>query len=383
MNVMFTVQGEGRGHMTQAIAMSQMLKRRGHRVVAVLADQNQSRQLPDFFAQAFDVPVTPMASPGFVMKQGRGVSLPATGRNVLRNLSRYRRSLALIGSKLTTTRPDLVVNFLEPLMGIYNLRQHPKVPVLAVGHQFMLDHPAFPPLARWRPQRLGMRWYVALTGARSTRLALSFYRAADDPARRVFVSPPILRQQLFDLPARPAGDFLLIYLLNHGYADDIRRWHRHNPSVPIHCFYDKPTAFEEERVDDTLTFHRLHGEKFLRLMNECRGVACSAGFESVSEAVYLGKSLLMVPTENHFEQELNARDAEQARLGARDTQFNLDRLLAAPDPQVVFAFRHWVDQAEEICMRAVERTATRSPETSPCAARHTSNSSRKPGTRPA
>jgi UDP:flavonoid glycosyltransferase YjiC (YdhE family) len=68
MNVMFTVQGEGRGHMTQAIAMSQMLKRRGHRVVAVLAGQNQSRQLPDFFAQAFDVPVTPMASPGFVMK---------------------------------------------------------------------------------------------------------------------------------------------------------------------------------------------------------------------------------------------------------------------------------------------------------------------------
>lgn len=351
--------------MTQAIAMSQMLKRRGHRVVAVLAGQNQSRQLPDFFAQAFDVPVTPMASPGFVMKQGRGVSLPATFLNVVRNLSRYRRSLALIGSKLATTKPDIVVNFLEPLMGIYNLRQRPKVPVLAVGHQFMLDHPAFPPLARWRPQRLGMRWYVALTGARSARLALSFYRAADDPARGVFVCPPILRRQLFDLPARPAGDFLLIYLLNHGYADDIRRWHRLNLSVPIHCFYDKPDAPEEERVDDTLIFHRLHGEKFLRLMSECRGVACSAGFESVSEAAYLGKSVLMVPTENHFEQDLNSQDAELARLGVRDTRFNLDRLLAAPDPQVVFAFRHWVHHAEEICMKAVELTAAQGREKSP------------------
>jgi hypothetical protein len=31
------------------------LKRRGHRVVAVLAGQNQSRQLPECFAQAFAV----------------------------------------------------------------------------------------------------------------------------------------------------------------------------------------------------------------------------------------------------------------------------------------------------------------------------------------
>jgi uncharacterized protein (TIGR00661 family) len=342
--------------MTQAIAMSQMLKRRGHRVVAVLAGQNQSRQLPDFFAQAFDVPVTPIASPGFVMKRGRRVALAATAWNVIRNLPRYRQSCALIGSKLATTKPDIVVNFLEPLMGFYNLWHRPNVPVLAVGHQFMLEHPAFPLGARWRPQRLGMRWYVALTGARSAKLALSFYRAADDPARRVFVCPPILRRQLFELPARPAGNFLLIYLLNHGYADDIRCWHRANPSVPIHCFYDKPDAPEEERVDNTLSFHRLHGEKFLRFMGECRGVACSAGFESVSEAAYLGKSLLMVPTENHFEQDLNSRDAELAGLGVRATRFNLDRLLAAPDPAVVSNFRHWVEQAGEICMKAVEMT---------------------------
>jgi uncharacterized protein (TIGR00661 family) len=349
-------------------------------VVAVLAGQNQSRQLPDFFADAFDVPVTPMASPGFTMKKGRGVSFPATVLNVLCRLSEYRQSLALIGSKLATTRPDLVINFLEPLMGFYNLRHHLPVPVLAVGHQFMLDHPAFPRLAKWSPQRLGMRWYVALTGARSAKLALSFYRAADDPARRVFVCPPILRRQLFELPALPVGDFLLVYLLNHGYAEDIIGWHRQHPSVPIHCFYDKPGAPAEECVDGTLTFHRLHGEKFLRLMGECRGVACSAGFESVSEAAYLGKPLLMVPTENHFEQDLNSRDAELARLGARDTQYNLNRLFTAPDPQALTAFRHWVDRADEICLRAVELTAATGQQTSPTCDLPEAGQPRKPGT---
>ena len=53
----------------------------------------------------------------------------------------------------------------------------------------------------------------------------------------------------------------------------------------------------EEQRNARLTFHKLHGEKFLRLMASSRGVACTAGFESVSEAAYLGKPLLMVPVE--------------------------------------------------------------------------------------
>jgi UDP:flavonoid glycosyltransferase YjiC (YdhE family) len=35
MRIMFTVQGDGRGHMTQAIAAAQTLESHGHEVVAV------------------------------------------------------------------------------------------------------------------------------------------------------------------------------------------------------------------------------------------------------------------------------------------------------------------------------------------------------------
>lgn len=36
MKYLFIVQGEGRGHLTQAISLSQMLRRHGHEVVEVL-----------------------------------------------------------------------------------------------------------------------------------------------------------------------------------------------------------------------------------------------------------------------------------------------------------------------------------------------------------
>ena len=56
------------------------------------------------------------------------------------------------------------------------------------------------------------------------------------------MSTPILRRQLFALQPDFSGGHLLIYLLNHGYATEIIEWHQQNPTIPIHCFYDKPGA---------------------------------------------------------------------------------------------------------------------------------------------
>ena len=357
MKVMFTVQGEGRGHMTQAIAMQEMLQRHGHRVAAVLVGSNQNRSLPAFFEEAFAGRVQSIASPGFAVANGRGISLVRTATNAFANAPTFSRSLRTIHETVTAVQPDLIVNFLEPLLGIYNAVRRHHVPVLAVGHQFMLDHPAFVQDRKRSLDRLGMSAYVALTGTRSAKLALSFYKAPDLPRRRLFVCPPILRRQVFEQRADSFEGHLLVYLLNAGYADDIVRWHRDHPEVPVHCFYDKAGAPDEERVDSHLTFHKIHGEKFLRLMASARGVACTAGFESVSEAAYLGKQVLMIPVENHFEQFLNARDAERTGIGLADTTFRLSRLLEPVRNEVTAAFRDWVDQAEAIAMNAVETVA--------------------------
>lgn len=145
----------------------------------------------------------------------------------------------------------------------------------------------------------------------------------------------------------------------HGFSQDIIEWHKANPSIPIDCFYDKPNAPEGEKYSPNLTFHRLHGEKFLKLMSDCRAVVCTAGFESVSEAAYLGKPLLMVPVENHLEQFLNAWDAQNTGLGIRDSKFDLSRILAFKNTNELAEFRNWVDQAESIVIRAVHQAVER------------------------
>lgn len=343
--------------MTQALACHELLSQWGHELAAVVAGKNSSRSLPEFFARGFPVPVTTLSSPGFVFRNSRSVDVPGTVWQTLRQLGRHRASLRELRTLIDRMKPDLVINFLEPLTGLAQLLRPLPAPVLAVGHQYMIFHPDYVKLPGYPAQQTGMRQFVKLVGARSHRLALSFYEAEDIAARRLVVCPPILRRRLFDLtPTR--GNYFLVYLLNHGYAAEINAWHQQHPHVEMHCFYDKPGAPEVEQARPNLTFHRLNGEKFLQMMAGCRAVVCTAGFESVSEAAWLGKPLFMVPVENHVEQMINALDAVNLGFGLTDRRFRLDLLSQLPDQIDNTEFRHWVEKAGAVLSRAIRQAVT-------------------------
>ena len=85
-------------------------------------------------------------------------------------------------------------------------------------------------------------------------------------------------------------------------------------------------------------------------MANAKAYATTAGFESVCEAMYLNKPVLMVPT--HIEQACNAHDASLSGAGTVAEHFDLDVLLHLsethqPNP----VFRHWVQQADWLILR--------------------------------
>lgn len=345
--------------MTQAIAVKEMVEKAGHQVAHVMLGAGQNREIPSYFASAIKAPITKIATADFVCKNARKVSMPATVANMVRQIPAYRRGMRALKSVVREVQPDVIVNFFEPLTSFYALTCRSRPPVVAVAHQFMFGHPAYVRLPGHRLEQLGMKWYFRFVGAASTRVALSLYEAPDLPEKNIVVAPPILRGQLFNLTPNPNGQFVLVYLLNHGYAEQIINWHKTNPGTALHCFYDKPDAPLEFRYDDTLTFHRLDGEKFLRLMAECKYVACTAGFESLAEAAWLGKPLFLVPVENHIEQQVNAVDATRMGIGVADTSFNLDRLAELPERLDNAAYRAWLKRADSILLQTLEHVATK------------------------
>jgi hypothetical protein len=96
-------------------------------------------------------------------------------------------------------------------------------------------------------------------------------------------------------------------------------------------------------------------------MAGCRGVVSTAGFESVCEAIWLGKPLFLVPVEGHIEQLGNALEAVQLGYAIQDTAFVLDRLVELPSRLSNEAFRTWAGNASEVLARVLELATGSSP----------------------
>ena len=118
-------------------------------------------------------------------------------------------------------------------------------------------------------------------------------------------------------------------------------------------YLQKADEPDEQCLDKTLTFHRINDVKFLRYMAGCKAYATTAGFESVCEAMYLGKPMLMVPA--HIEQDCNAYDAAESGAGIVADTFDLSRLLEFAEHYTPnLEFRYWARSAERRFLEILE-----------------------------
>lgn len=324
----FLVQGEGRGHMTQAIALYQILKSAGHQVVHIFIGKSKRRKVPSYFFSAFDLEIELIDSPNFITDpENKSVRVIASVFYNMKYLNHYRKSMKRIHEVVVGTKADALISFYDFLGGFYNFFYRKPVRFFVVGHQFLTDHPDFPFAgSSLIDKRLFLiNNYLNSLGVYK-KIALSFRPYQPERIKKTMVTPPLLRKEIFNYqPIKE--DFLLGYMVNEGYSREIIDWHQENPEVTIHCFWDKKDEPETKKIGDNLFFHQLNAGKFLDLMSRCKGLMTTAGFESICEAMLLGKPVLMVPVSGQYEQACNAIDADKAGAGIHDHYFNISRFL--------------------------------------------------------
>lgn len=358
MKFLFIVQGEGRGHLTQAITLENVLLRSGHEVVEILVGKSESRRIPGFFTRSVHAPVKQFVSPNFLpTPANKRVNIT---RSVLYNIAKvpeYLRSMHYINERIIKTGADMVINFYELLTGLTYFLYRPAVPQVCIGHQYLFLHKDFemPEKHKIGMKLLNMFTRLTALGAKEY-LALSFRSMKDDKSKRIKVVPPLLRRDVFRQEVTN-GDYIHGYMVNSGFSECIMRWHKEHPETPLHFFWDRWEETPVKKIDETLSFYQLDDVEFLRQMSGCKAYASTAGFESVCEAMYLGKPLMMVPA--HIEQECNAYDAMKSSAGIVDDDFDLAKLLKfaetyKPDTK----FREWVNSAEYMIVNELESLAS-------------------------
>lgn len=369
MRLLFIVQGEGRGHLTQAISLAQLLQAAGHEVLGAWVNVAEGRPVPPFFTEQFNAPITAVAGPLLVYNtHSNALDLGATIWGIVKNSLVYRRSINQLQNAIIAQKPDLVINIFELLGGLTYGIHRPAVPMVCIGHQCLAFHPSFPfSSGKWL-DRLLFKALVRLNAWGATELfGLSFDRQNDVPRHRLRVMPPLLRGELTgrDPVTRKtnACPYVLAYTTQPGLLREVLKAHRQRPDVILHYFNADVTE-SEERINHTLYFHRIDGTRYLDYMQSCQAVLTTAGFESVCEALYLGKPVLMMPQPNHYEQACNALDGERAGALQAATAFELNTLmnhLTRHDETASNRFRNWYDTGRFHYVQALQRVALVNP----------------------
>lgn len=321
----FTVQGEGRGHLTQAISMTQIAREAGHEVIGYAVGSFEGKKVPAFFANFIgDIPLIQYESPSINYGKGNSVHLGKTIMQAFIRFKTYFKSANSLQAFIEKLQPDGIVNFYESITGLYFLKTRSKVPCMSIGHQYLLLNRHFESIPEKKFDQFLLNLNTKITAIGSKKLlGLSFREMPDNVEKNIYVIPPLLRQEVKKI-VPIAGKSWLMYVTHYKLADQIISWAENNRDISLDCFWDHPEKKTVFSPCKNLSFNPIDGERYLAKMSTCMGLISTAGFESVAEAMYLKKPVMMVPVPNHIEQMINAYDGELSGAGIAAKTFDLE-----------------------------------------------------------
>jgi uncharacterized protein (TIGR00661 family) len=319
MKCLFIIQGEGRGHATQAIALKQILDSINIQVSAAYIGKNHNNRNHNWVFDDLSLSPNYFYSPNFIYKNNE-VNFPLTAIKTLKNIKNIRFSIGFLHQEIKKYNPDFIVNFYEPLTPFAN--HNLNKPVITIGHQYMLDHQNYPNPKKWRLHKKIILLFNKLVAHNSKHiLALSYYQAKHHNPL-ISVAPPLLRKSILNAKPHITPNKVAVYLIN---PEQIHNILSQTPNYPNHTFI----IYNEKYTTQTFNTSCVPiSPNFIQDLLSSQYVICSGGFETICEAHYHNKHILAVPTKNHTEQILNTIDASSNNIIITNNNYNLSQLLS-------------------------------------------------------
>lgn len=337
MKILFGVQTEGNGHITQAIATKQYLQENGYVVDKVFA-ASKKRGLSKYFTDEFDV-VTYEGFDFVFDNEGRVI----IWKTILKNTLEFPRlivSFIKICNIIRKEKPDAIFNYYEPLVGLTALFFR-NIKYVSFGHQYAMDSVIYPRINGYPVQKMFLGIINKITSIRAKIVALSYYEFND---KKMIVSPPILRKESY-IKSDKSEDFVLVYLMNEDMLPQLFSEAKKYPDIKIECFTKLTKQYEEL---PNLKLYNLDGKLFQEKMKVCKAVVCSGGFETSAEAIYQMKPLFMLPMPNHYEQHANCKDAYLSSFAIYREKLDLSKI-----PQCQLGNTKWFDSYKYVLERVL------------------------------
>jgi uncharacterized protein (TIGR00661 family) len=276
MKILYAIQSTGNGHLTRALEIVPILKTKGE-VDVLLSGTSSELKVP------FKVDYQ-MKGLSFVFGKAGGVDVWNTYMQM--------NSLQLLRDikNLPIEKYDLIISDFEPVSAW--AAKMAKVPSIGLSNQAATLHPLAP-----KPKSKDIMGKLVLEHYCPTTFNYGFHFKSLD--RQIFT--PIIRKQIRDLKPTDSGHYT-VYLPAYSDEKIIKNLKRFK-NIEWQIFSKNA---KEKYGHKDIFVQPLNNDSFIKSMLSSKGVLCNAGFGTTSEALFLGKKLLVVPMKTQYEQQCNA-----------------------------------------------------------------------------
>ncbi|WP_442589347.1 glycosyltransferase family protein [Pedobacter sp. AW31-3R] len=327
MKILYAIQGTGNGHISRAREIVPLLQKHGEVDLLISGTQADVKLSQDIAYQLHGF--------SFIFGKKGGVNHYETWKSM--NLTRFIKDMR----KLPLKDYNLILNDFEPvtawackLKGIESV---------GLSHQASFQSPRVPKIKSVNWAQLVMKYY-----APATHYVGFHFKPYDD-----FIHTPVIRSEIRNLQTSNLGHYT-VYL---PAIDDqiLVPILKQVPEVKWQIFSKHS---KKSFTDQNVSVCPVNNEKFNISLASCEGLFTGGGFEGPSEALFLGKKLLVVPMKFQYEQQCNAYALEEMGLpviwGNTKNWLPVIRAWVSNPQQHEFHFR---DETAELIEKVVNQFA--------------------------
>ncbi|RDL43076.1 glycosyltransferase [Marinomonas piezotolerans] len=325
MKILYGVQGTGNGHITRARALNEEFARLGMDVDYLFSGRNKD----DYFDMACFGDYRVFEGLSFVAIDGRISLLSSYRKANIMGLIRDIRALDL-------SDYDLVITDFEPISAWAAKRQN--IPCIGIGHQYALGYD----IPKYQGDAVGS-WILSRFAPVPRSIGVHWHHF-DQP-----ILPPIIQRH--NDVTKPQDDHVLVYLPFEN-SEEVMEWLERVPNYKfrVHCKDIEPGCYGNIKV---FPFSR---DQFQQNLKECESVLCNAGFELNSEALQMGRRILVKPLHGQVEQLSNMIALEQLGFAQGSKELSAEvinqwlessKVVKVDYPDVAKAIAEWIAAGAE------------------------------------
>ena len=284
MRILYGVQTTGNGHISRSREVIKELKKKGYDITVIFSGQKSSLQNDSKDFEPYKI----FKGFTFYTRKGRIDYL-----KTIFDFSPFDFYSDL--KKIENEIFDLVITDYEPLTA--RVAKKKKIPSIGISHQysFLYDIPmtGTNPITKFITKKfapvdypIGCHWHHF-----------------DSP-----IVPPIIPYYL--KTEKTIENKILVYLA----FEELKFVRKLLSNFPDYEFYIYHGDCLNEDVEN-LHYRSFSRSGFLNDLTECNGIITNAGFEMASEALHIGKKVLVKPLKGQMEQTSNALAMEKLKLG--------------------------------------------------------------------